>query len=171
LKKIFWSVSTRGLWAIVERCPFPEDVQKLEVSEIQEMIAKSSRRRKTAAQKARALYQAAQESIGLKQISSADRYRVKMSLEEVKRTEGLLKEIEKEIKGLLKQIEYAVYLLSIPYQAQELFRLQSFWENWEILHIFSMPGRSSNTRGMIRKRGIQDKGRAGKSSPRRAAGF
>ncbi len=114
MKGIFCSMHSRGLWAILERCPFPEDVLRLEVSTIQEMIGRSSRRRITAAQKARDLYRSAKESIGLKQISSADRYRVKMYLEEVKRTEGLLKEIEKEMKRILKQVPYAQYLLSMP---------------------------------------------------------
>jgi transposase len=114
MKGIFWSMHSRGLWTILERCPFPEDVLTLEVSTIEEMIGRSSRRRVTAAQKAQALYRAAKESIGLKQISSADRYRVKMCLEEVKRTEGLLKEIEKEMKRILQQVLYAQYLLSMP---------------------------------------------------------
>lgn len=114
LMDIFWSVNSRGLWTILEMCPFPEDVLTLDISTIEEMIGRSSRRRVTAAQKAQALYRAAKESIGLKQISSADRYRVKMCLEEVKRTEGLLKAIEKEMKKLLRQVPYAQYLLSIP---------------------------------------------------------
>ena len=114
LRKIFWSTHARGLWALLERCPFPEDVVKRKVSAIKEIIARSSRRKKTASEKAVNLHKAAKESIGLKKIGSADRYRVKMSLEEVKRTEGLLKEIEKEMKVLLKQIPYAQYLLSIP---------------------------------------------------------
>lgn len=114
LRNIFWSVNSRGLWAILEMCPFPEDVVTMKVSKIKETIGRVSRRRKTAAQKARDLYQAAQESIGLKHIGTGDRYRVKMCLEEIKRTEGLLKAIEKEMKNLLKQVPYAEYLLSIP---------------------------------------------------------
>jgi transposase len=115
LRNIFWSVNARGLWAILDMCPFPEDVLTVKASKIKEIIGRSSRRRNTAAQKAKDLYKAAKESIGLKHIGTADRYRVKMSLEEVKRTEGLLKAIEKEIKGLLKQVAYAEYLLSIPW--------------------------------------------------------
>jgi transposase len=107
-------VSTKGIWAILERCPFPEDVLKVDVSELREIIGKASRRRKLAAQKAIKLYEAAKESIGIKEIGQSDRYRVKMCLQEVKRTEGLVKEAEKKIKGLLKQIEYTEYLLSIP---------------------------------------------------------
>ena len=114
LRKIFWSVSTKGIWAILERCPFPEDVLKVEVSELREIIGKASRRKKVALEKAVKLHGAAKESIGIKEIGQSDRYRVKKCLQEVKRTEGLVKESEKKIKGLLKQIEYTEYLLSIP---------------------------------------------------------
>jgi transposase len=114
LRKIFWSIHSKGLWAILERCPFPEDVVKHKVSTIKEIIGRSSRRRKTASEKAVNLHKAAKESIGLKKIGSGDRYRVKMALEEVTRTEGLMKEIEHEMKLLLKQIPYVQYLLSIP---------------------------------------------------------
>lgn len=113
LRQIFWSAHSKGLWAILEMCPFPEDVLKVKVSKIKRIIAKSSRRGKTAYDKAVDLHKAAKDSIGLKNIGSSDRYRVKICLQEVKRTEGMLKEIEKEMKALLKQIPYAQYLLSI----------------------------------------------------------
>jgi transposase len=114
LKKLFWSMHSRGLWAILEKCPFPEDVVKRNISTIKEIIGRSSRRRKTAYEKAVNLHKAAKESIGLKKIGSADRCRVKICLQEVKRTEELLKEIEMQMNELLRQVPYAQYLLSIP---------------------------------------------------------
>jgi len=114
LKRIFWSMQSRGLWALLERCPFPEDVVTFRVSALKEMIGRASRRRAEASRKATALYQAAKESIGLRQIGSADRYRLRMCLEEVKRTELTIKDIEREIKRMLKNIPQAEYLLSIP---------------------------------------------------------
>ena len=114
LKEIFWSVKTKSLWAILDRCPFPEDVLSEKISTLTELIARSSRRRKTAADKATDLYRLAKESIGLKKISVADRFRLKVSLEEVKRTEVLLDDIEKQMKSLLAQIPYSKYILSIP---------------------------------------------------------
>jgi transposase len=95
LKRIFWSMHSRGLWVLLERCPFPEDVVTFKVSALKEMIGRASRRRAEASQKATALYQAAKESIGLRQIGSADRYRLKMCLEEVKRTELTIKDIKR----------------------------------------------------------------------------
>jgi transposase len=114
LQEIFWSMNSRGLWALLERCPFPEDVLTLKVSALKEMIGRASRRTAEAFQKVTALYQAAKESIGLQQIGSADRCRLKMCLEEVKRTELTIKDIEREIKRMLKEIPEAEYLLSIP---------------------------------------------------------
>jgi transposase len=67
----------------------------MEVATLQELIARSSRKKKGSLQKAKTLSEAAQESIGLKQIGSADRYRVQMCLEEVKRTVLSLQKLDK----------------------------------------------------------------------------
>jgi hypothetical protein len=113
-KKIFGSMKTRSLWAILKSCPFPQDVLRFELSTIREIISKSSYRKASAAKKARDLWEAAKESIGLKEVSEADRYRLKRCLEEVMRSEDLLKEVGIQMKRLLKQIPYSEYLLSIP---------------------------------------------------------
>lgn len=86
LHGIFWSMGTWSLWAILEQCPFPDDVILVKISSLQGLISRSSRKKAGAAQMAKALYQAAQKSIGLKRVGSADRFRVKICLEEVKRT-------------------------------------------------------------------------------------
>jgi transposase len=111
---IFWSMGTRSLWAILEQCPFPAEVLLMKTSSLQELIAKSARKKAGAAQKAKALYQAAQKSIGLKAIGSADRFRVKICLEEVKRTVLMLKDIDRQMKEVLMEMPSAPYLLSIP---------------------------------------------------------
>jgi transposase len=114
LHEIFWSMGARSLWAILERCPFPDDVVLLKISLLRDMITKSSRKKAGADQKARALYQAAQKSIGLKRVGDADRFRVKICLEEVKRTVLMLKDIDRQMKKVLKEMPSAPYLLSIP---------------------------------------------------------
>jgi len=114
LHEIFWSMNSRSLWAVLDRCPFPGDVVSMKRSVLKEMIVCSSRKKAGAAQKAKALHQAAKKSIGVKRIGSADRYRVKIYLEEVKRTVLMLKDINRQMKSVLKEIPASEYLLSIP---------------------------------------------------------
>jgi transposase len=114
LKGIFWSMKAKGLWAVLENSPFPADVIELGLKGLTELIAKSTRRKESAAKKAAELYKAAKETVGLKQIGIADRYRAKMYLEEVKRSEEQLKDIEKQMKKLLEEVPYAKNIQSIP---------------------------------------------------------
>jgi transposase len=114
LHKIFWSMNSRTLWAILDRCPFPEDVILMRRSEIRELIARSARKKAGAADKAKALQEAAKESIGVKGLGIADRYRVKVCLEEVKRLVLKLKDIDYQMKHILKELPVSEYLLSIP---------------------------------------------------------
>jgi len=114
LKDIFWSMKSKGLWAVLENVPFPGNVIELGLKRLTELIAKSTRRKESAAKKAVEIYQAARETVGLKQIGGADRYRVKMYLEEVKRSEVQLKDIEQEMGKLLEEVPYAKNILSVP---------------------------------------------------------
>jgi transposase len=114
LKQMFWSMKSRSLWAILKHSPFPQDILKCDITTITEILSKSSRRKAMAKKKARDLFDAAQISIGLKSISEADRYRLKHYLDEVMRSETLLKEIIIQMKSLLNQTPYAEFLLSIP---------------------------------------------------------
>ena len=114
LHELFWSMGSRSLWAVLDRYPFPEDVRSIEVSTLEGLIVQSSRNRAGSLRKATALYQAATRSIGLRPIGRADRYRVQMCLEEVKRTVLALKSMDQQMKSMLKEIPAAPYLLSIP---------------------------------------------------------
>jgi transposase len=114
VKELFHSMRTRSLWALLEHAPFPQDLLGIEVSAITEILSKSSRRRAQAAEKAGALMRAAQQSIGLKEIGVADRYRLKLCVQEVMRCERLLKQIATQMKQLLEQIPCSQFLLSIP---------------------------------------------------------
>jgi len=113
LKDIFWSMKAKGLWAVLEACPFPEDVKKKNVAEIAELIGKSSRRKGQALEKAKKVYQGAQETVGLKYVGESDRYRLKACLVGIKKFEEELKEVEGKMKELLKQIPSAEILMSI----------------------------------------------------------
>jgi len=114
LKDIFWSMKAKGLWIILDHCPFPEDVVKTGMDTLIELIAKGTRRKTKAYEKAVKVYEAAQHSIGLKHIGEADRWRVAAYLSEIKHSEAQLKSIGLQIKALLKEIPLAEYILSIP---------------------------------------------------------
>jgi transposase len=114
LHELFWSMGSRSLWVILDRCPFPEEVSLMKVSTLKTWIAQSSRKKAGAARKAKALYEAAQRSIGIKSIGLADRYRLKVCLEEVKRTVLALKDMDRQLKLMVKEIPAASYLRSIP---------------------------------------------------------
>jgi len=113
LHELFWSMGSRSLWAILERCPFPEDVRSIQVSTLKDLIVQSSRKKQDTPEGKGAL-SGSTKSIGLSPIGSADRYRVQMCLEEVKRTVRTLKGMDQQMKSMLQEIPAAPYLLSIP---------------------------------------------------------
>ena len=114
LKNIFWSMKAKGLLALLAQCPFPEDVLKTDIDALTALIAKSTRRKAKAQEKARQIYDSARQSVGLKHIGEADRYRVTAYLSEIRYSETQLKEIELQMEVLLKQIPLAEHILSIP---------------------------------------------------------
>ncbi len=114
LINMFWSMSSSGLWALLDRCPFPEDVLKMDMDELTEIIAQSTRKKNSASKKAYEVYESAKKSIGLKNIGEADRIRIKTYLADIRHSRVQLKEIELKMKSLLEDIPYAHHILSIP---------------------------------------------------------
>jgi len=114
LAKIFWSMDAKGLWAVLENCPFPEDVLRIGIEKLTTLIVRASKRNGEAKLKALKVHSVARETIGLKNVGISDRYRIKMLLEEVRRSSAQLKDIEKQMRILLMKIQCAKYLLSIP---------------------------------------------------------
>jgi transposase len=106
LKDAFWSMKAKGLWALLDASPFPEDILKAGL--LVALLARSTKRKAHAREKAEKVYQAAKERIG-----PADRMRLAVSLDEVKRSEETLKALERQITELLHQIPVADYILSI----------------------------------------------------------
>jgi transposase len=114
LRKIFWSVKAKGLMALLANYPFPEDVRNAGLAVITALLETTNKRKREAREKAKQIYQAATESVGLKTIGEADRVRLAICLEEVTRSETRIKDLERAIKELLTQIPLAVYILSLP---------------------------------------------------------
>lgn len=168
LIKIFKTMHARGLWAVLERCPFPEDVVRMRLSTLEKLIGKASRQKKAkTVQKAAALKNAARESIGLKDIGEADRYRITLCLDDVKRTEGMVKELKKKLTGLLEQIPSAEYLVSIPGVGPlsaavflgELGNLENFHNARQIVKYAGYDPMESDSGSRMGRRFISKKGR------------
>ena len=114
LRQIFWSTKAKGLMALLSNYPFPEDIRRAGLAVITALLETTNNRKRQAREKAKQIYQAAAESVGLKTIGEADRMRLATSLEEVTRSGARIKELERAIKELLKQIPVAVYIQSLP---------------------------------------------------------
>jgi transposase len=114
LPKIFPSIDSKGFRAVLEHCPFPADVIKLDESELVKIIDEATHKKKKSIQKAQALYAAAKSSIGKSMISQADRFRFTAYFSEVKESERSLLEIEQKLIEIAKTVPRAENLLSIP---------------------------------------------------------
>jgi len=114
LKDVFFSMESKGLWAVLERFPFPEDVLRTDPAVLEEVIGKATRHRCKAREKALAIIERARDSVGLTGVSGTERLRVRMYVEELRRMWSKLLEIEQEMKRLAAEVPCAKWLCSIP---------------------------------------------------------
>jgi len=114
LRKLFWSMKAKGLRSLLETYPFPEDVRNAGCAAVTALLMKGTGRKRRIGEQAAQIYQAAVESVGLKAIGKADRARLTMYLEEIKRSDARRILLEGEMKELLKEIPLAQYILSLP---------------------------------------------------------
>jgi transposase len=114
LRQVFWSAKAKGLVALLATYPFPEDIRSAGLAVITALLETTNNRKREAREKAKQIYQAAAESVGLKTIGKADRVRLATALEGVTRSAARMKDIEREIKELLKEIPVAAYIQSLP---------------------------------------------------------
>jgi transposase len=114
LRHLFWSMKAKGLWTLLETYPFPEDVRNAGLAAVVTLLAKGTGKKRHIREQAEQVYQAAAESVGLTAIGKADRARLTMYLEEIKRSDARRKLLEHEMEELLKEIPCAQYVLSLP---------------------------------------------------------
>lgn len=112
LRHLFWSMRSKGLWALLETYPFPEDVCQAGLPALRALLAKATGGKNR--NKAEQVFKAARESVGLTKVGNADRVRLAMYLEEIKRSDARRKALEREMQELLTQIPLAEYILSLP---------------------------------------------------------
>lgn len=114
LKGIFWSMDSKGLWALLERFPFPEDVLAQEGEVLEALIRQATRNRCNVQEKVQRIFEAAELSVGLKRPGLAERMRVALYMEQLRQLEAHRKKIDHEMRQLVFQVPYAEILLSIP---------------------------------------------------------
>ena len=114
LLNFFSKMSGKGLLLILETCPFPADILSYGEERLSKLIAESSRSKKLGEEKAPKIFEAAKESIGLKNVGSSDRMRLAMCLRKLKQSEVDLQEIESGMINLTAQMPQAESILSIP---------------------------------------------------------
>jgi transposase len=112
LRQLFWSMKAKGLWRLLETYPFPEDVRDAGLAAVVTLLSKGTGKKRRIREQAAQVYQAAVESVGLKAITKADRVRLTMYLEEIKRSDARRRLLEGEMKELLTEIPCAQYILS-----------------------------------------------------------
>jgi transposase len=78
------------------------------------LLAQGRGKKRRVQKQAAEVFQAAVESVGLKAVSNADRARLTMYLDEIKRSDARRQLLEQEMTKLLKEIPLAQYILSLP---------------------------------------------------------
>ncbi|ERM90682.1 transposase IS110, partial [Caldanaerobacter subterraneus subsp. yonseiensis KB-1] len=101
-----------ALW-ILRNCPFPSIILKLSKEEIAEQLKKATNNR-VGMKRAEKLIEAAKKSIGVKEGIKGAQIRLNIYLDELEFLKTQLETIEKAMEELLKKIDIAEYLLSIP---------------------------------------------------------
>jgi len=114
LRHLFWSMRSKGLWRLLETYPFPEDVCHAGLPAVTTLLMKGTGKKRRVREQAEQVFKAAVESVGLKAITKADRVRLTMYLEEIKRSDARRQLLEGQMEELLKEIPCAQYILSLP---------------------------------------------------------
>ncbi len=110
-------MKAKGLWTLLETYPFPEDVRNAGLAAITALLEPTNEYGEGSAtrEKAKQIYQAAAESVGLKTIGKADRVRLTICLEEIKRSDARRQRPgARRSRSSSKQIPLAEYILSLP---------------------------------------------------------
>jgi transposase len=107
-------MQAKGLWRLLETYPFPEDVRRAGVAAVASLLSKGTGKKRHVREQAEKVYQAAEHSVGLKAIGKADRVRLTMYLDEIKRSDARRILLEREMEELLREIPLVPYLLSLP---------------------------------------------------------
>ncbi|SHF34426.1 Transposase [Marinitoga hydrogenitolerans DSM 16785] len=110
--KIYKNIFSEGSIEIIKKYAIPEEIKKVGIEEIEKDLKKATQGRdwKNRAQK---IYEAAKNTIGVKEGQRAAKIKIRMLIEEIEFITRQIEKLEEEMKRLMKEIGLSEYLESI----------------------------------------------------------
>lgn len=110
--QVMKDVKTKTALYLLSHYPRPEDIVRLGVKSLSEILKKISRG-KLGKEGAEALYEAARSSVGIKEGQTSILFEIRRLLSIIEASNGFIAELEKEMRQCLKDIPYSGPMLSI----------------------------------------------------------
>lgn len=98
---------------LLKTYPFPEEILRVGVEEI-ESVLKESTKGKDWKSRARKIYEAARESVGVRAGQKSAKMKLRMLLEEIELLTRQIQELEEEMKKMIEETEEGEYIESVP---------------------------------------------------------
>lgn len=112
-EEVFKNILGKAALWVLRNCPFPSMIVSYTKEEIAENMKKATNKR-VGIKRAEKLIEAARKSVGVNEGLKGAYIRLQSYLDEIEFLKGQLEMIEKTMEELLKKIDIAKYLLSIP---------------------------------------------------------
>lgn len=105
-------IKTKTAQYLLKHCPRPQDIVEVGYERLVETLKKISRGR-MGKERAEALYEAARNSVGVREGQGSIVFEIKQLISGIEETERFIAEIEERMREYLKEIPYSRWMLSI----------------------------------------------------------
>lgn len=105
-------IKTKTAQYLLKHCPRPQDIVEVGYEKLVETLRKISRGR-MGKERAEALYEAARNSVGVREGQGSIVFEIKQLISGIEETERFIDEIEERMRKYLKEIPYSRWMLSI----------------------------------------------------------
>lgn len=105
-------IKTKTAQYLLKHCPRPQDIVEVGYERLVETLKKISRGR-MGKERAEALYEAARNSVGVREGQGSIVFEIKQLISGIEETERFIDEIEERMREYLKEIPYSRWMLSI----------------------------------------------------------
>ena len=110
---VFRDLTTRTAQAVLAHCPTPQAIRSLGLEGLTQLVRKASRGR-SGREVAEALVAVAEESVGIWEAEPEYRQQLSFLLQLIATLDEFIRGQERHMRGLLKRVPYAAFILSIP---------------------------------------------------------